>query len=97
MNRALYRAKQRGHLELDLLLGKFTERRVAAMSGEQLVETEQLLREENPDLWKWLTEQQAPPAHVQSNSIFQVFNQPPQCQYSMGAPRGAWLCMQPVR
>lgn len=74
VNRAVYRAKQRGHLELDLLLGKFTEGRVAAMSGQQLVETEQLLTEENPDLWKWLTEQQTPPAHVERNTIFQVYN-----------------------
>lgn len=72
VNRALYRAKQRGHLELDLLLGKFTEDRVAAMSGEQLIETEKLLTEENPDLWLWITEQQPAPAHVQSNTIFQV-------------------------
>ena len=55
------------------------------MSGDQLVETEQLLREENPDLWKWLTEQQAPPAHVQSNSIFQVCCCTHYYLHSMGA------------
>jgi succinate dehydrogenase flavin-adding protein (antitoxin of CptAB toxin-antitoxin module) len=68
----VYRAKQRGHLELDLLLGKYAEEKVPQMDMKQLVQTEKLLSEENPDMWMWLTHQQPAPEHVQNNPIFKV-------------------------
>lgn len=68
----MYRAKQRGLLELDLLIGIFAERHVPSMSSERLAETQRLLDEENVDLFKWLTQQSEAPQHVQQNSVFQV-------------------------
>ena len=68
----MYRAKQRGLLELDLLIGIFAERNIPSMSTERLAETQELLNEENVDLFKWLTQQLEAPERVQQNSVFQV-------------------------
>lgn len=72
VNKAMYRAKQRGLLELDLVMGIYAERNVPTMSSEQLAETERLLREENVDLWQWITQQSEAPEHVQQNPVFQA-------------------------
>jgi succinate dehydrogenase flavin-adding protein (antitoxin of CptAB toxin-antitoxin module) len=68
----MYRAKQRGHLELDLLIGRYAEDNLPSMNMEQLKEVDALLVEENPDLWTWLTGQGPAPEHVQANSVFKV-------------------------
>lgn len=68
----MYRAKQRGLLELDLLIGIYAERNVPTMSLEKLDETKRLLQEENVDLWQWLTQQEEAPDHVRQNAVFQV-------------------------
>lgn len=68
----MYRAKQRGLLELDLVIGIYAERNVPTMSVDKLAETERLLREENVDLWQWLTQQSTAPDHVQENAVFKA-------------------------
>lgn len=71
VNRLIYRSKQRGLLELDLLVGEWAETMIPQMDMEQLKHTERLLDEENPDLWKWLTGQETAPQRLQTNSSFQ--------------------------
>jgi succinate dehydrogenase flavin-adding protein (antitoxin of CptAB toxin-antitoxin module) len=72
INRLLYRARQRGWLELDLLVGLWAERCVPSLSEAQLDDFEALLNQENPELYKWLTGQIEPPESMQSNAAFQV-------------------------
>lgn len=72
VRRILYRSKQRGWLELDLVLGLWAERHVPRMSKVQLDEFEAFLAMENPDLFKWLTGQLEPPGDVAQNSAFQA-------------------------
>lgn len=72
VNRLLYRSKQRGFLEMDLLVGLWAEKNLHGMNTEQLSAMEALLDQENPDLFKWLTGQLDPPASMQANPAFRV-------------------------
>ena len=72
VNRLLYRAKQRGFLELDLLVGLWAERNVPRMSVSELTAFEEVLDIENPDLFKWLTGQEPAPEALRDNASFMV-------------------------
>lgn len=70
LNRILYRSRQRGYLELDLLLGKWTEENITNLDEKRLQELVDLLEGENPDLWNWLTGQAEVPSDLGGNSVF---------------------------
>eukprot|EP00658_Telonema_sp_P-2_P050154 TRINITY_DN38200_c0_g1_i1.p2 TRINITY_DN38200_c0_g1~~TRINITY_DN38200_c0_g1_i1.p2 ORF type:complete len:140 (-),score=57.39 TRINITY_DN38200_c0_g1_i1:15-434(-) len=57
----IYRAKQRGWLEMDLILGDWAATNLVDMEEFQLRQFEEILDMENPDLFKWLTGQEAVP------------------------------------
>ncbi|XP_042500470.1 succinate dehydrogenase assembly factor 2, mitochondrial-like [Macadamia integrifolia] len=69
-NRLLYRSKQRGFLELDLVLGSWVEQHIFSMDETRIKSLVDVLDLENPDLWKWLTGQEQPPEAVNSNPVF---------------------------
>ena len=70
-NALLYRARQRGFLELDLLLGGWATRHASSLDAEGRAALEELLELENPDLFAWLTGQVPAPPEVASNAAFQ--------------------------
>ncbi|XP_062197899.1 succinate dehydrogenase assembly factor 2, mitochondrial-like [Phragmites australis] len=70
VNRLVYRSKQRGFLELDLVLGSWVEQHVHAMDEANIRALLQVLDIENPDLWKWLTGQEQPPEDLNTNHVF---------------------------
>eukprot|EP00850_Spirogloea_muscicola_P021966 SM000270S10363 [mRNA] locus=s270:25752:27010:+ [translate_table: standard] len=70
LNRLLYRSRQRGYLELDLLLGTWTSDNIKKLDKKMLAALVQVLDEENPDLWKWLTGQLELPESMSSNPVF---------------------------
>ena len=75
INKLLYRSKQRGILELDLIVGEYAEKHLPQMNDAQLQHFDDLLtQEENPDMWKWLTMQVQAPDHLQDNPVFKVSN-----------------------
>ncbi|CAE7708022.1 SDHAF2 [Symbiodinium necroappetens] len=55
--RLTWRAKSRGWLELDVLMGTFVEKHIADFDSEKLDLLEEVLELENPDLFKWFTKQ----------------------------------------
>ena len=72
VNRLLYRARQRGFLELDLLVGMWAEKNIPLMSPAALESFSTVLDVENPDLFMWLTGQQASPEELRENTPFLV-------------------------
>uniref|UniRef100_A0ACD5VUD9 Uncharacterized protein n=1 Tax=Avena sativa TaxID=4498 RepID=A0ACD5VUD9_AVESA len=70
VNSLMYRSKQRGFLELDLVLGTWVEQHIRSMDEANIRSLLQVLDLENPDLWKWLTGQEQPPEAVNSNPVF---------------------------
>ncbi|KAL5565259.1 hypothetical protein UlMin_028423 [Ulmus minor] len=69
-NRLVYRSKQRGFLELDLVLGKWVEEHIHSLDESGIRSLFHVLELENPDLWKWLTVQEQPPDAVKINPVF---------------------------
>ncbi|XP_068306878.1 succinate dehydrogenase assembly factor 2, mitochondrial-like isoform X1 [Pyrus communis] len=69
-NRLIYRSKQRGFLELDLVLGKWVEEHIHSMDEQGIKSLVDVLDLENPDLWKWLIGQEQPPEALQTNPVF---------------------------
>ncbi|KAH7365504.1 hypothetical protein KP509_18G031600 [Ceratopteris richardii] len=70
LNRILYRSKQRGFLELDLVLGKWADDNIEKLDDNQLKSLTDVLDIENPDLWKWLTGQEVAPQQLTENPSF---------------------------
>ena len=68
----LYRARQRGWLELDVILGSFAEKHLATLSEPQVAEFGQILATENPDLYKYVSGQLPPSADLKDNSVFKL-------------------------
>ncbi|KAK9832787.1 hypothetical protein WJX81_000862 [Elliptochloris bilobata] len=80
VNRLLYRSRQRGFLEMDLLVGQFAARRLPQMTEPELVAFSTVLDQENPDLFKWLTGQEAPSDAMEKNNTFKELREHVQAQ-----------------
>lgn len=72
INRALYRARQRGFLELDIVVGAWATRTLdpETASMEFLDAFDEVLRAENPELFKWLTGQERAPRAMAENAAY---------------------------
>lgn len=75
LNRLLYRSKQRGLLELDLVLGKWVEENIQSLDDTHIKALVEVLNLENPDLWKWLTAQEPAPEAVIKNPVFSALHE----------------------
>ncbi|PKA47587.1 hypothetical protein AXF42_Ash014783 [Apostasia shenzhenica] len=82
-NRLLYRSRQRGFLELDLILGKWVEENIHFMDEARirslvdvldLCDSRLVNLQENPDLWKWLSGQEQPPDAINNNQVFRAMH-----------------------
>jgi len=60
--RLLYRSKYCGNKEMDLILGTFAERHLAAMSEPQLDRYDTLIRNPDLDLYDWIIGRKAVPS-----------------------------------
>ena len=92
VNRLLYRAKQRGFLEMDLLVGMWAENNVPKMDAAQLKAMEEVLDQENPDLFKWLTGQESASEAMQANAAFKVLRCTSLCRMQEASCASQGLC-----
>eukprot|EP00501_MAST-03F_sp_TOSAG23-6_P002036 GSMAST32.ASY1.ANO1.2125.1 assembled CDS len=67
--RLIYRSKQRGWLEVDLLLGNYATKYVPSMSLEQMGEYEKILAQETISIFNYVTGKDAPPKELENNSV----------------------------
>ena len=70
--RILYRCKQRGVLELDLLMGTWAEANISRLSSAELDQLEKLSLVESPDLLKWCLKQAEVPAEFDTPLLHQL-------------------------
>ena len=64
--RLLYRSKQRGWLEMDIMLGDWARDNLGALGEVELLQFQEIIDMENPDLYRWLTGQDAVPDSVEN-------------------------------
>lgn len=62
--RMIYRSKQRGWLEADLLMGSWAVKNVPTLTAEELDQYELLLKEETIDIYNYVSGKDALPAHL---------------------------------
>jgi len=59
-----FRAWHRGTREADLLIGSFADTHLAEFGREELEQFQRLMKENDPDIYDWMTERQpVPPEH----------------------------------
>lgn len=66
----IFRSDHRGTKEMDLLLGSFARQHVPNFNEQELQEFEELLKENDPDLYNWITGKEKAPEHVSAYSMF---------------------------
>ncbi len=59
--RLIYRSWHRGTREMDLIMGSFADRHVPAFSDAELASYEEILNNNDPDLYDWVTGRVEPP------------------------------------
>lgn len=69
--RMIYRAKQRGWLEADILLGSWAKEFVPSLTASELDEFDEILREETIDAYNYISGKDELPDHLKSNSVMQ--------------------------
>lgn len=62
--RMIYRSKQRGWLEADLLMGSWAVKNVPTLTAEELDQYELLLKEETIDIYNFISGKDVLPAHL---------------------------------
>ena len=62
-----YRSWHRGTREMDLIMGRFADAHLAGFTHEQLVAYENLLTENDPDLYNWITKREEVPEEINTD------------------------------
>lgn len=65
--RLIYRSKQRGWLEVDLLLGSWATEHDMALTDEQLGQYEAILNQETLDIYNFIIERDPVPEHLETD------------------------------
>ncbi|MFV9875955.1 MAG: succinate dehydrogenase assembly factor 2 [Rickettsiales endosymbiont of Dermacentor nuttalli] len=68
----LYRSKHRGCKEMDLLLGGFASNNVDLLDSVGIMEYEQLLSEEDNDIFNWIIGGQEVPLRLKNNKVLHL-------------------------
>ncbi|APX11012.1 succinate dehydrogenase assembly factor 2 [Tateyamaria omphalii] len=66
LKRLHMRSMRRGIKEMDLILSTYAGRHLADMTDAELDVYDAMLNENDQDLYRWVTGQEAPPAHIEA-------------------------------
>lgn len=80
--RLIYRSKQRGWLEVDMLLGTWASENVMQLSKEEMDEYEKILNQETIDIFNYINGKDQPPAEIQNSMLKRLQ------EYAMSSPFG---------
>ena len=64
----IFRSWHRGTKEMDLMMGRFADAILPSYGTEMLEAYEALMHENDPDIYNWITLQEALPDHIQKNT-----------------------------
>jgi antitoxin CptB len=67
----IFRADHRGTKEMDLIMGRFAKENVPDFNEADCMIFEDLLQENDPNLYNWLTGKEEPPANLTSLPMLQ--------------------------
>lgn len=70
----IFRSEHRGTKEMDLLMGSFAKKYVPDFSEEELAIYEELLKENDPNLYNWIIGKEEAPANIQSDVFEKLKN-----------------------
>lgn len=59
--RLLFRAWHRGIREMDLIMGRFADAAIGAMTDRELTDFERLIEVPDPDLFRWISDEAETP------------------------------------
>ena len=65
----IYRSYHRGTKEMDLIMGRFADAFIPTCSDDELKAYEDLLHENDPDLYNWITGREEVPARLQNSAL----------------------------
>ncbi|AIL65963.2 Flavinator of succinate dehydrogenase [Rickettsiales bacterium Ac37b] len=68
----LYRSKHRGCKEMDLLLGGFASRNIGSLDSYGIIEYDELLSEDDSDIFNWIIGRQKVPLRLENNKILHL-------------------------
>ena len=72
--RLRFRSWHRGTRELDLMLGRFADRFIHDLTTEQLDRYEALVDQPDPDIYRWISGGEAPPAAHDTDVLDMIKN-----------------------
>ena len=70
----IFRSDHRGTKEMDLLLGTFAKKYVPDMTEAELSEFEEILKENDPNLYNWMTGKEEEPEHLKTPLFERIKN-----------------------
>jgi antitoxin CptB len=65
----IFRAWHRGTREMDIIIGRFAEAHVPDFNAEQLGQLEELMKENDPDVYDWIIGRTEVPEHCRNGVI----------------------------
>ena len=65
--RLIFRSDHRGTKEMDLILGSFARKHVPDFTEDELTQYDEILEENDPNLYNWITGKEDAPANVVSD------------------------------
>ena len=73
--RLIFRSKHRGTKEMDLIMGSFADHNISNFDSQKLQEYEEILTQNDPNLYNWLTGKDTPPKEIISLEVFHLLQQ----------------------